>query len=63
MRQNFFCGAQCMIEIKMLEKKLLNFWSDRKKIKNFMLDIARIWNSMLEMIARKLKLKLDKEKL
>ena len=51
------------IEIEMLEKKFARFLLGSKEDRKFYARDRSDRNSMLEMIARKLKLKLDKEKL
>ena len=51
------------IEIEMLEKKIARFLLGSKEDRKFYARDRSDRNSMLEMIARKLKLKLDKEKL
>ena len=51
------------IEIEMLEKKIARFLLGSKEDRKFYARDRLDWNSMLEMIARKLKLKLDKENL
>ena len=50
------------IEIEMLEKKIARFLLGSKEDRTFYARDRSDRNSMLEMIARKLKLKLDKEK-
>ena len=51
------------IEIEMLEKKFARFLLGSKEDRKFYARDRSDRNSMLEMIARKLKLKLDEEKL
>ena len=51
------------IEIEMLEKKFARFLLGSKEDRKFYARDRSDRNSMLEMIARKLKIKLDKEKL
>ena len=51
------------IEIEMLEKNFARFLPGSKEDQKFYARDRSDRNSMLEMIARKLKLKLDKEKL
>ena len=59
--RKFACSTK--IEIEMLEKKIARFLLGSKEDRKFCARDRSDRNSMLEMIARKLKLKLDKEKL